>query len=80
MKVYYDAETDSLYIDLSNEAGVDADDVAPGIVLDFNAQGKVVGIDIQHASSVVDLGRLDTEFFPVATPAEFDDHADAGRK
>ena len=70
MKVHYDSATDSLYIDLSSRPGADADEVSPGIVLDYDAEGKVVGIDIQHASTMVDLARLDTEFFPVSSPEE----------
>jgi uncharacterized protein YuzE len=72
MKVYYDKETDSLYIDLSGKAGVDADEVSPGIVLDFDSDRNVVGIDIQHASSIVDLDSLTTEFLPTSDPDAFD--------
>lgn len=50
MRFHYYAETDSLYIDLSEKAGADPWEVAPGIVLDFDDQGKLVGIDIDHAS------------------------------
>jgi len=50
MKVHYYRETDSLYIDLSEKTGVDSREVAPGVVLDLNAAGQVVGIDIPHRS------------------------------
>jgi uncharacterized protein YuzE len=79
MKVYYDSETDSLYIDLSKQPGVDASEVAPGIVLDFDEAGKAVGIDIQRASTIVDLNRLDTEFFPVISPEQSTDSASPDR-
>jgi uncharacterized protein YuzE len=79
MKVFYDSTTDSLYIDLSHRLGVDAEEVAPGIVLDFDQDGKVVGIDIQHASTVVDLERLDTEFFPFITPDQSRDSTSPDR-
>lgn len=75
MKVYYDRDTDSLYIDLSSKSGVDADEVSPGIVLDFDSTGKVVGIDIQHASTIVDLDTLNTEFLPVTGTDELNDTA-----
>ena len=75
MKVYYDQETDSLYIDLCNKPGVDADEVSPGVVLDFDADRKLVGIDIQHASSIVDLSALDTGFRPIGGSDEFNDPA-----
>jgi uncharacterized protein YuzE len=52
MKFDYDPETDSLYIKLADRPGVDASEVAPGVVLDYDAGGQVVGIDIEHASQV----------------------------
>ena len=59
MKFHYYPETDSLYIDLSEKASADSQEVAPGVVLDFDAEGRLVGIDIEHASQVVDLSRLE---------------------
>ena len=67
MKFHYYAETDSLYIDLSTRVGVDSREVAPGVVLDFDAEGQLVGIDIDHASRVVDLSRLEAEALPIAS-------------
>lgn len=64
MKFYYYKETDSLYIDLKNKPGVDSREAHPGIVFDFDADGQVVGIDIDHASKVVNLSRLETEGLP----------------
>lgn len=67
MKVHYYPETDSLYIDLSERPGTDVREVAPGIVLDFDSEGRLVGIDIDHASQIVDLSRLEAEALPLAT-------------
>ncbi len=53
MKFRYYVDTDSLYIDLSEKPSVDSREVAPGIVLDFDAEGRLVGIDIDQASKVV---------------------------
>ncbi len=66
MKFRYYAETDSLYIELSEKSGADVREVAPGVVLDFDAEGGLVGIDIDRASSVVNLSRLDVESLPLA--------------
>ena len=55
MKLSYYPETDSLYIDLSAKTGVDSNEVAPGVVLDFDADGQLVGIDINNAGKIVDL-------------------------
>ena len=64
MKVQYYPETDSLYIDLSQKVSADSQEVAPGVVLDFDAEGHLVGIDIDHASQFVDLSRLEAESLP----------------
>ncbi len=65
MKFQYYQDTDSLYIELSGKPSVDSDEVAPGVVLDFDAEGHVVGIDIDHASEIVDLSKLEAESLPV---------------
>ena len=65
MRVHYDAETDSLYISLSENVSADSREVAPGVVLDFDADGHLVGIDIDRASQVVDLSRVETHALPV---------------
>jgi len=67
MKFHYYPETDSLYIDLSEETSVDSREVAPGVVLDFDAEGHLVGIDIDRASQIVNLSRLEAEMLPVTT-------------
>lgn len=64
MKLHYYPETDSLYIDLSQKTSVDSQEVAPGVVLDFDAEGHLVGIDIDRASQFVDLSQLETQALP----------------
>ncbi|MGH7651388.1 MAG: DUF2283 domain-containing protein [Gemmatimonadaceae bacterium] len=58
MKLAYYSETDSLYIDLSEHPSVESREVADGIVLDYGADGSLVGIDIDNASRKVQLQRL----------------------
>ncbi|MEA3642799.1 MAG: DUF2283 domain-containing protein [Lamprobacter sp.] len=65
MKLNYDAATDSLYIHLSERASVDSDEVSEGVVLDYDASGALVGIDIQHASRRADLATLSLNEFPI---------------
>lgn len=48
---------------------VDSKEVAPGVVLDFDEQGVIVGIDIDHASKVLDLTKVETMAMPVAKSA-----------
>ena len=58
MKLSFDPETDSLYIHLNDKPGVESDEIADGVVLDFDADGALVGIDVQHARTRADLSRL----------------------
>ena len=64
MKLFYDPETDSLYIDLNARPGADAREIADGLVVDFDEEGRPVGIDIQHASRNLDLSTLETQALP----------------
>ena len=67
MKFHYYPETDSHYIDLWEKVSTDSREVAPGVVLDFDAEGHLVGIDIDHASQIVDLSRLEAEALPITS-------------
>ena len=58
MKLNYYAETDSLYIDLSEQTSAESREVSEGIVLDYDAAGNLVGIDIDNASRKVRLEQL----------------------
>ncbi len=58
MKISYDKATDSLYIHLADRASVDSDEVNDGAVLDFDSNGALVGIDVQHASLRADIHNL----------------------
>lgn len=58
MKLAYHSDTDSLYIDLSEHPSVESREVSEGIVLDYDAAGALVGIDIDNASRKVELQRL----------------------
>ena len=66
MKLHYYRETDSLYIDLVDRPSTESRDVAPGVILDFDADGVLVGIDIDHASQKLDLSRVETVALPLA--------------
>jgi uncharacterized protein YuzE len=58
MKLNYYADTDSLYIDLSEQPSAESKEVSDGIVLDYDAKGNLVGIDIDNASTKVELKKL----------------------
>ena len=59
MKMKYYSDTDSLYIDLSERPSTESLGVAPGIVLDFDEQNHIVGIDIDNASQILNLSELE---------------------
>jgi uncharacterized protein YuzE len=55
MKIKYYKETDSLYIDFSSKTSSDSKEISEGIVLDYDSDGNIVGIDIDNASQKIDL-------------------------
>ncbi len=67
MKLNYYPDTDSLYIDLSEHPGVESREVSEGIVLDYDAEGHLVGIDIDNASRKVELTQLTLSKLPLIT-------------
>jgi uncharacterized protein YuzE len=66
MKISYDPATDSLYIHLSDQSSTDSDEVSDGVVLDYAADGALVGIDVQHASRKVDIHHLNISHLPIS--------------
>lgn len=55
MKLNYYHDTDSLYIDLISHPSVQSKEISEGVVLDYDANGNLVGIDIDNASRKIDL-------------------------
>lgn len=50
MKFDYDPKEDALYVRLNDAAVVESEEVQPGIILDFDAAGAVVGVEVLRAS------------------------------
>ncbi len=50
MKVTYDAEVDILRIILSNQPVEESDENKPGVIIDYDDRGNVVGMEILDAS------------------------------
>lgn len=65
MKLSYYKETDSLYIDLVDRDSTESVEVKPGVVLDFDQDGRLVGIDIDHASQHLDLRNVNLGSLPL---------------
>ena len=70
MKLNYHADTDSLYIELSERPSVDSREISEGVVVDYDAEGRVVGIDIDNAGNKIDLGHVLLSKLPGAVETE----------
>lgn len=66
MKISYYPETDSMYIDLSAKDSSESKEVSPGVVIDYGADGNIVGIDIDNATKKLDLKELVLNRIPVS--------------
>jgi len=62
----YHPDTDMLYIQLASGVSTESEEVAPGIVLDFDERNRVIGIEIEDASTFIDLSRLEVSALPIA--------------
>jgi uncharacterized protein YuzE len=70
MKLHYYPETDSLYIELKDTPGAETREITAGLVADFDANGDIVGLDIDHASRKLDLSKIETIALPQINAAE----------
>ncbi len=66
MKLNYYPETDSLHIDLSERTSVESREISEGVVLDYDADGNLVGIDIDNAGTKVDIQKLTVSKLPAS--------------
>lgn len=64
MKVRYYPETDSLYLELSAIPSADTRIISDDMRADFDANGNLIGLDIDNASKHVDLAKLEAEGLP----------------
>jgi uncharacterized protein YuzE len=55
VKIHYDAETDSLVIELRPAAIRESDEISPNVIADFGWDGEVVGFEVLRASTFVEL-------------------------
>lgn len=56
MKTIYDAEADALYVRFAEASVVESEEVAEGVVLDFDADGRIVAIEVLDASKHLTAG------------------------
>lgn len=68
MKLEYFAETDTLYVGFADRPTVESRE-AEGVVIDYDAAGAVVGLEIDGASTKLDLTRIETSALPLPESA-----------
>jgi uncharacterized protein YuzE len=56
MKTTYDSEADALYVRFSDTPVVESEEVSNGVVLDFDADGRIVAIELLDATKRVAAG------------------------
>jgi uncharacterized protein YuzE len=64
MKLEYDSQADAAYVRLTDAEVIDSEEVRPGVVVDYDAQDRVVGIEILHVRKHrpdINLDRLELE-------------------
>ncbi|MFA0782379.1 DUF2283 domain-containing protein [Fervidibacter sacchari] len=65
MTLHYDRETDMLVIVFRDKPSVESEEIAQGVVLDFDDEGNIVGMEIEDASKRVDLNKLEIAQLPL---------------
>ena len=65
MRIAYYPDTDSMYIDLSEKPSADSKEISPGVVLDYDVDGNIAGIDIDNASRKLNLNELVLSKVPI---------------
>ena len=58
MRVKVDMESDALYFRLSEDEVAESEETSPGIIIDYDKEGKVIGIEILGIRDRVDLEEL----------------------
>jgi uncharacterized protein YuzE len=75
VKLHHYPETDSLYVEFQPRPSVDNREIAPDLRLDLDEQSRPVGLDIDHASTMLDLKTLDAVGLPPQPRASARRHA-----
>ncbi len=66
MRLTVDREADALYFRLDESAVAESEEVQPGVVLDYDAKGHVVGVEILGLSKRVPADALKNLHFHAA--------------
>lgn len=58
MKVHFDERAEALYIRLADDKVLDSEQVQPGVILDFNAAGQVIGMELLKVNEYIPVSQL----------------------
>jgi uncharacterized protein YuzE len=67
MILEYWPDSDLFYIRLTDAPSAESEEIAPGLVLDFDENNQVVGVEVEDASKRIDLSRLELKSLPLAS-------------
>jgi len=68
MRVTYDRETDTLTVVFSDAPVAESDEAKPGVILDYDASGNLLSVEILDASRRVELPtRIEYQVAPSPT-------------
>jgi uncharacterized protein YuzE len=63
----YYPDSDMMYVKFSDKISNESEEVAPGIILDFDEQNRLVGIEIEDASKFIDLSSIELRALPISS-------------
>jgi uncharacterized protein YuzE len=66
MKVKFDKETDALYFRLNEKSIVESEEIQPGVILDYDQNNQVVGVEFLKVSMRTDAEQLSSMHFQTA--------------
>jgi uncharacterized protein YuzE len=66
MRVKVDKDSDTLYFRLDESVIIDSEEIQPGVILDYNAQNQVVGVEFLHISTRASSNELSSIQFQTA--------------
>lgn len=58
LNLIYDRESDAAYVRFSSEKVIETTEVSPGVMIDYDASGKMVAIEFLHAGNLLPMETL----------------------
>jgi uncharacterized protein YuzE len=71
VKLHYCPDTDSLYVEFQERPSVDTREITADVRLDLDAEGRPVGLDIDHASQILELDTVETRGLPLTVSRSY---------